>query len=76
MQAMPDNDSTESSVAATVTLFVVITVVMILLATTTEWSSVVRLPLSLATGFLAAFLVRRFARRSGRAERTGSPAKS
>lgn len=58
----------------TVTLFVVITVMMILLAMTTEWSSVVRLPLSLAVGFLAAFLARRFAGRSVSADRTGSPA--
>ena len=51
-----------NSTAATLTLFVVITFMMILLATTTEWSTLIRLPLSIAAGFLAAFLVRRFTR--------------
>ncbi|MCE0486970.1 hypothetical protein [Ornithinimicrobium sediminis] len=57
---MSEARNSGGSTAATLTLFIVITFMMILLATTTDWSSLVRLPLSIAAGFVAAFLVRRF----------------
>lgn len=62
--SMSENRNSGNSTAATLTLFIVITIMMVLLATTTEWSTIIRLPVSIAAGFLAAFLVRRFTRRT------------